>query len=92
MLDMIEWKHLILDVIFAEDEKTIKAIYADSKPVLSNVTEEDLSAYLKRLGKEGWEFVHVHTRDLLYRVYYFKRRKEKTATADHANKEKGPFG
>jgi hypothetical protein len=75
--DLVEWKHLILDVIIADDEKTIKSVFADSKPVLSNITEEDLSVYLKQLGEDGWEFVHVHTRDQLYRVYYFKRRKEK---------------
>lgn len=73
--DLLEWKHLIVDVIFADDEETIKSVFADNKLVLSDVTEEDLSAYLKQLGDEGWEFVHVHTRDQLYRVYYFKRRK-----------------
>jgi hypothetical protein len=81
--DLLEWKHLIIDVIFADDEKTIKSVFADSKLVLSDVTEEDLSAYLKQLGDEGWEFVHVHTRDQLYRVYYFKRRKEKADTTNN---------
>jgi hypothetical protein len=79
-VDLVKWKHLIVDVIIADDEKTIKSVFADSKRVLSNVTEEDLAAYLKQLGDDGWEFVHVHTRDQLYRVYYFKRRKEKTET------------
>lgn len=77
-IDTVKWKHLILDVLFAEDEKTIKSVFADSKRVLSNITEDDLKAYLKQLGDDGWEFVHVHTRDQLYRVYYFKRRREDT--------------
>jgi hypothetical protein len=75
-VDMVNWKHLIVDVIFADDQITIKSVFADSKQVLSNVAEADLQAYLKQLGNDGWEFVHVHTRDELYRVYYFKRRKE----------------
>jgi hypothetical protein len=74
MLDPIGWKHLIIDVIFAEDEKTIKSVFADSELVSTNLTEEKLFAYLKELESQGWEFVHVHTRDQLYRVYYFKRR------------------
>ena len=80
--DTLKWKHLILDVIFADDEKTISAVYADSKRIFSNVTEADLSAYLKQLSTEGWEFVHLHTRDQLYRVYYFKREKAATITED----------
>ena len=78
--DTTKWKHLILDVIFADDEKTIKDVYADSKRVLSNITEADLSAYLKQLGDQGWEFVHLHTKDQLYHVYYFKRPKVQTDT------------
>ena len=76
--ETIEYKHLILDVIFADDQKTIKNIFVDSKRVLSDVTEEDLSAYLKQLDDEGWEFIHLHTKDQLYRVYYFKRKKTET--------------
>lgn len=76
--DMIKWKHLVIDVILADDQKTITAVFADSKRVFSNITEKDLSSYIKQLGDEGWEFVHLHTRDQLYRVYYFKRRKEQT--------------
>ena len=75
-----EWKHLILDVIFEDDQNTIKAVYADSKLVFANVTEDDLSDHIKQLIDDGWEFVHLHTRDQLYRVYYFKRRKENTDT------------
>ena len=80
--DTLKWKHLILDVIFADDEKTISTVYADSKRIFSNVTEADLSAYLKQLSEEGWEFVHLHTRDQLYHVYYFKREKAATVTED----------
>ena len=80
--DTIKWQHLILDVVLADDEKTIDAVYADSKRVHSNVTEEYLSAYIKQLGDEGWEFVHLHTRDQLYRVYYFKRKKSATLIED----------
>ena len=79
------WQHLIVDVIYAVgDKKSIRYVAANGDRILHHIKEDELLAYLKQLSHEGWDFVHVHTMDELYSVYYFKRR-------DGHNPKKGDY-
>jgi len=74
---MADLEHLTLEVKYSADKKTIQSIFANRKRVLSGIPEDQLPAFLEQLRGEGWVFVHEHSMDKVYRIYYFTRRKQR---------------
>lgn len=76
---MQKWACVRLLVFYdytADDILVVAEAYSDSTQVLSNVGTEELHAYIRKLGDDGWELVNAsmwQTNSKFREVYYFKR-------------------
>ena len=80
---MQQWEFLIINVMYRDgSDSVIRTVSSNYHRVFSNILKDELEAYLRKLGEEGWVLEDVHRSEEGDEAYYFKRPLEKEDGTD----------